>query len=166
MKSRRQALRTAATAVVALPVLGQHQHSSAAPASAAPYKAKWASAEEMRALAEVADLIIPRTETPGASDAKVHEYIDYALSGDPKRQATIRTGLKWFRGVPADKRLAALQTASDNPRTPNGRFFQMMKELTIDGYYQSREGLAGELGWKGNTYLPEFKGCTHPEHKG
>ncbi|MCC6366535.1 MAG: gluconate 2-dehydrogenase subunit 3 family protein [Bryobacterales bacterium] len=166
MKSRRQALRAAASAVAALPVLGQHQHSPATTDSAAPYKARWATAGEMHELAEAADLIIPRTDTPGASDAKVQEYIDYALSGDPKRQAVIRAGLKWLRGVPADKRAAALQTASENPRTPNGRFFQLMKELTIDGYYQSREGLAGELGWKGNTYLPEFKGCTHPEHKG
>ncbi len=166
MKSRRQALRTAASAVAALPVLGQHRHSPATTAPAEPYKTKWATAEEMRALAEVADLIIPRTDTPGASDARVQEYIDYALAGDPKRQAAIRAGLGWFRGLPADKRVAALQTASANPRTPNGRFFQMMKELTIDGYYQSREGLAGELGWNGNTFLPEFKGCTHPEHKG
>jgi hypothetical protein len=42
----------------------------------------------------------------------------------------------------------------------------LIKDLTIDGYYSSLEGLVGELGWKGNTYLPEFKGCTHPEHQG
>jgi hypothetical protein len=42
----------------------------------------------------------------------------------------------------------------------------MMKDMTIDRYYSSREGLSQELGWHGNTYLTEFKGCTHPEHQG
>lgn len=159
---RREALSAAA---LALPVFGQHRH-SAAGAPAAPYKAKWATASEMREMAETADLIIPRTDTPGASDAKVQEYIDYALAGDARRQAVLRAGLEWLRGMPVEQRAAALETASASPRTPHGRFFQMMKELTIDGYYQSREGLEGELGWRGNTYLTEFKGCTHPEHKG
>ncbi|MDP8981634.1 MAG: gluconate 2-dehydrogenase subunit 3 family protein, partial [Acidobacteriota bacterium] len=41
-----------------------------------------------------------------------------------------------------------------------------LKDLTINGYYGSREGLVTELGWHGNTYLAAFPGCTHPEHQG
>ena len=41
----------------------------------------------------------------------------------------------------------------------------MMKGLTVDGYYTSQAGLTQELGWHGNTFLTEFKGCTHPEHQ-
>ena len=51
--------------------------------------------------------------------------------------------------------------------TPRGEdpFFRLVKGMTVDGYYTSQEGLAGELGWHGNTFLSEFKGCTHPEHQ-
>ncbi len=45
-------------------------------------------------------------------------------------------------------------------------FFKQLKDLTVDGYYTSKEGLAGELGWHGYTALAEFKGCTHEEHQG
>jgi hypothetical protein len=37
--------------------------------------------------------------------------------------------------------------------------------MTIDGYYTSEIGIKKELQYKGNTYLKEFKGCTHPEHQ-
>jgi hypothetical protein len=43
-------------------------------------------------------------------------------------------------------------------------FFQTMKDLTIDGYYSSEQGLVQELGFKGNTFRASFPGCTHLEH--
>ena len=52
--------------------------------------------------------------------------------------------------------------ASPRQETP---FFRAMKGLTVDGYYTSEAGLTQELGWHGNSFLPEFKGCTHPEHQ-
>ena len=48
--------------------------------------------------------------------------------------------------------------------TPDGEFFQTLKKLTLDWYYRSEEGLAKELGYKGNTYRTTFTGCTHQEH--
>jgi hypothetical protein len=168
MATRRRVLQAAGVGAVALPILGQqHTHGAAGTAAGGAYKAKWATAAEMRLLSEAADLIIPRTDTPGASDAKVQEFIDYSLaaSTDEARKKVMRDGLRWFGGVKGD-RVAALQAASERPASVEGRFFKLLKDLTIDGYYQSKEGLVQELGWHGNTYLPEFKGCTHPEHKG
>lgn len=43
-------------------------------------------------------------------------------------------------------------------------FFRLLKNLTADGYYTSRVGLVDELGYKGNTLLPEFPSCSVPEH--
>ena len=40
-----------------------------------------------------------------------------------------------------------------------------MKSMTADGYYTSQIGLVQELGYKGNTVLPSFPACTHPEHQ-
>ena len=50
---------------------------------------------------------------------------------------------------------------------PAARFFYRIRELTLHAYYTgSPQGLFQELGYTGNAYLTEFKGCTHPEHKG
>lgn len=165
MKSRRQALKTAAGVVTVLPVLqAQHEHPVAAK-SAAAYKFKWLTADEQKLLAEICDMILPRTDTPGASDAKVHEYIDFTLQPDKKRQDQMREGLKWMAAIKPDRRLGILQSASEKPATEGGRFFTLLKDLTIDGYYTSREGLHQELGWNANTFVADFKGCTHPEHQ-
>lgn len=43
------------------------------------------------------------------------------------------------------------------------KFFRLLKNLTADGYYTSRVGLIDELGYKGNTALPQFPSCTVPE---
>lgn len=167
-KSRRHLLKATGAAAVALPILHGQQHSHQAadtPASPA-YKAKWATSLDMKLIGELADLIIPRTDTPGASDAKVQEYIDSVLASDKKRRDGFKQGLAAFAPLDSKGRAARLKTISTaKPETPDGRFFTALKDLTIDGYYQSREGLTQELGWHGNTYLAEFKGCTHKEHQ-
>jgi hypothetical protein len=166
MRSRRAALKAAASTVTALPILNaQHRHpdSSSQPPA---YKPKWATAQEMKLLAAICEMIIPRTDTPGAAAARVEEYVEFHVASDEQRRAALREGLRWFAGVKPSDRVSALTSASSKPESKKGRFFQVIKDLTIDGYYSSLEGLAGELGWKGNTYLPEFKGCTHPEHQG
>jgi hypothetical protein len=166
MPSRRKILQTAAGVASAFPILAEpHQHGGG-DSTASAYKPKWANAGEMKLMAALGDIIIPRTDTPGASDAKVPEFIDFTLSQNKRGQAAIREGLRWFASIAPGKQIEALTKASNNPNTKDGRFFKLFKDLTIDGYYASREGLVTELGWSGNTYLPEFKGCTHPEHKG
>ena len=44
------------------------------------------------------------------------------------------------------------------------RFFQLIKNLTADGYYTSRAGLIEELGYSGNSALARFPACSVPEH--
>ena len=63
------------------------------------------------------------------------------LSLEPGRQDEILTGI------------------SDSP------FFHDVKRLTVEGYYRSEVGMRRELGFEGNTFLAEFEGCTHPEHR-
>ena len=67
-----------AQVAVALPVLGQapHQHESALPGKIPPYVAKVFSPEELRLLGQLADVIIPTTDTPGAAQAGVPLLID------------------------------------------------------------------------------------------
>ncbi|MBM3815247.1 MAG: gluconate 2-dehydrogenase subunit 3 family protein [Acidimicrobiia bacterium] len=148
MKTRRQLLTTAAL----FPIL---------PASAADAKPKFFTPAERKLLASLTDIIIPRSDTPGASDAGVPLFIDHTLAAQPSRRQPFRDALKRFQNLSTPQQTALLQQLHD-AKDP---FFKTLKDLTIDGYYTSREGLAQELGWHGQTMLPEFKGCTHPEHK-
>lgn len=116
---------------------------------AAAYTTKVLSVDEMKKLAALVDLIIPRTDTPGASDAHVPEFIDRKLSLDAALKERFLDGLRSFDGALSD----------ENP------FCKLLKGLTVDGYYTSKEGLTQELGWHGNTFLTEFEGCTHADHQ-
>jgi hypothetical protein len=157
MPTRRELISIAA----ALPAASQHEdrpEHSTAPA----YRPKVFSVDELRLVAQLVDNIIPRTSTPGASDAGVHLLLDRALSARPADAKRFRAGIRRFAGISPEKQAGRLRTlaARSDP------FFKMLKDLTIDGYYSTRAGLAEELGWHGYTPMPEFLGCTHPEHRG
>lgn len=134
---------------------GQHAH-AAAPEAQLP-KPSFFTPEELARITKIADLIIPRTDTPGAVDAQVPSYIDYVCSRNPALAATVRDGLKRTPD-PID---VALLTRLDTERSP---FFIAMKNLTADGYYTSRIGLVEELGYKGNSVLAAFPACEIPEY--
>lgn len=179
MESRRDTLKiigaigtTCAFPFAANDLYGQHQHGT--PAQAQPprghYQPKFFTAPEYETVSRLADLIIPPTDTPGAVAAGVPEYIDYVVHTNPEHQAPMREGLKQFIGLTEQQQidlLTPLSAAADREdlSVPGARFFRMLKSLTADGYYTSQIGLVQELGYKGNTALPSFPGCTHPEHR-
>jgi hypothetical protein len=141
---------------------------AATPASAEP---ALLTAPELATLTALVDTIIPRTDTPGASDAGVPAFIDRRLAANPELAARFREGIQAldaaarsqfqaaFPALTPVQRIELLTARAEDP------FFRLVKGFTVDGYYTSRDGLAGELGWHGNTFLTEFKGCTHPEHQ-
>jgi hypothetical protein len=170
-RSRRSAIKAIAAATVTAPLAGQHQHGSAAliQLAAAPAKPKFFTLAQMESLAALTDLIIPRTDTPGAADAGVPRIIDATVAKAPDLQEQWTELLGW---ADAEAKRAG---ADAFPKLPNDRQvdivkrapgFTLLKNATIDAYYSTREGLVTELGWNANTFLPEFKGCTHPEHQG
>jgi hypothetical protein len=168
-RTRRDALKAVALPVLPALASAQHQHPSEEKTDHAPspaYKPQAFDAMQFALLAALVDTIIPRTDTPGASDARVHIDIDKRCAHDPKLKADINAGLARLaaaRFVELDEpgRVEVLKPWSDK----NDAFFRTVKNLTVDAYYTSREGLTQELGWHGNTFLPEFNGCTHPEHQ-
>ena len=175
MRTRREAIVTIAGAATAQ--AQQHQHPPEVVQIAGVYQPAVLTAAEMKWVGRLADTIIPRTETPGASDAGVPEFIDRRLRGNDRLAAAIRQGIASLDAAARSKYQVAFD-ALDNVRavellTPIsrdeaselGRFFRVMKDLTIDGYYSSKPGLTEELGWHGNTYLASFEGCTHKEHQ-
>ena len=177
MNTRRSAIKTIAAAAVALPAAAQHQHTEAPVRISAPYSPKVFQPAEMKWVAKLVDLIIPPTDTPGASDAQVPAFIDRALSRNGSLKDRFKLGMgrlndratqdhgAAFDALTEAQQIALLPEISNAPATALGRFFKLAKDLTIEGYYTSKEGLTRELGWNANTYMTEFKGCTHPEHQ-
>ncbi len=141
--NRREAL----CAIAAMPVLAAQDRQTV-----------FFNAAELALLTRVVDAIIPRTGTPGAADAGVQFYVDAKATADPILGAVLRGGLARLGSDDLTASLTKMSESSDP-------FFIAIRNLTIDGYYSSKEGLVTELAWHGNTYVHEFIGCTHPEHQ-
>jgi hypothetical protein len=160
-----------------------HAMGSVQEADTGPYKLQFFTDAENKTVIEITERIIPADDhSPGAKAAKVNEFIDLIVSQSPEgTRQTWRDGLaaidklsqkmfsKNFAAATEEQQVALLKEISKNemsPRTTEERFFRTVKNSTIDGYYTSKIGIHEELHYKGNTYLKEFVGCTHPEHQG
>jgi hypothetical protein len=143
---------------------------------------KFFTPEENRTIIEMSERIIPADESsPGAKAAKVNEYLDIVISESPENtKKHWREGLaavnkkseamfgKPFADATVDQQVQLLTEISKNEKAPSAleeRFFRTIKNGTIDGYYTSKIGIHQELKYKGNSYLKDFPGCTHPEHQ-
>jgi hypothetical protein len=157
-------------------------HAAAATRTSAPEPLRFFTEDENRTVIEMSERIIPEDDhSPGARAAKVSEYIDLIVSESSEPTKTHwREGLaainalssqkfnKPFAGASVDQQVELLKEISKNERNPTTtpeRFFRTIKNATIDGYYTSEIGIHKELKYKGNTFLKEFTGCTHPEHQ-
>lgn len=135
-------------------------------------------------IAELAEVIIPRTETPGAKDAKVEDFIIRMIEfcTDIKTQNnfihglnelehyTLNTYQKTFINCDKKDKIAVLKyfegksIYSVNILTKIDRkmlgkpFFSRLKELTIEGYCSSQIGATQGLVY---DYIPQnYQGCT------
>jgi gluconate 2-dehydrogenase gamma chain len=170
-------------------VAGQHRHpdmqtgQSRMPAVATRVAGRFFNPEEMETIATISDLIIPTDDhSPGARAAGVSEFIDLMVSESSNEvKALWREGLvavermsqkqssKTFNQASQEEQVALLKAISRNERRPGTieeRFFVAIKSMTVDGYYTSSIGIHQDLRYKGNAYLKDFTGCTHPEHMG
>jgi gluconate 2-dehydrogenase gamma chain len=146
------------------------------------------NARQFSTVQTVAELIIPRTETPGATDVGTAQFIDLILtewSNDAERtiflsglddvdarakllfgkdfvdcvaaqqsEILMALGQKMTedldrrRNLPADERNATFDTS----------FYEMLRHLTLVGYYSSEAGATEELHFE---IIPgHFDGCT------
>ena len=130
---------------------------------------------EFESLSTLTELILPRTDTPGARDAGVPWYLDIVVDADAELGVQFRQGLAWldtrsqqqfgssFTRSTHDQQVKLLE--STLPSEAEGHtFFETVKAMTLVGYYSSEIGLREELHYVGDEYLAEFKGCTHGGH--
>jgi glucoside 3-dehydrogenase (cytochrome c) hitch-hiker subunit len=105
---------------------GQHVHPTLAQTPApGPYTPEFFTPAEYTVLSRLTDVIIPPTDTPGASAAGVPEYIDRVVALNAEHQPLVRAGLAWlgrqasarysrdFLGLGEAEHVAILQPLSD-----------------------------------------------------
>jgi len=112
------------------------------------------NAEQRALVTNIAEMIIPETDTPGATSVKVPEFIDLILSewaGDQERAAFLAgladidtraaaLGAPRFVQLPQDKKTELLMTL-DGARADKsgaGLAFARLKALTVYGYFTSK----------------------------
>jgi Gluconate 2-dehydrogenase subunit 3 len=125
------------------------------------------TAADIAFLDEVAETILPATKTPGAKAAKVGELMKVMVNDtyEPKDQEIFHKGMvtlneaskkangKSFMDAAPEQRTALLTTLdadakayqkSKKPEEP-AHYFTMMKQLTLLGFFTSKEGATQAL---------------------
>lgn len=133
------------------------------------------TADQRSMVESLAELIIPRTDTPGAIDAGVPVFVDQIVSSwyTPVERSIFMDGLasldafclatyrKSFNAGDARERTAALTHADESSRAYQAQpaqkiretsdeyspFFYKLKLLTVLGYYTSEVGATQELSY-------------------
>lgn len=115
------------------------------------------SAEQSSMLAEIAEIILPKTSTPGAIDAKVPEFIQMMLKDCFKEEqqkaffagldklnedSEKANGTDFAKATPAQK--LALIKAEDEAKE-RSEFWKITKDLTVLGYFTSEPGATKAL---------------------
>jgi hypothetical protein len=133
--------------------LGRRLHAAVA---AEPGPLAALSARQAALVAELADLIIPRTDTPGAVDVRVVEFIDRILgfwdSSDERDRflagleaidARARlAGAAGFAALDPDRKielLTRLDGATDRAPESAEAAWDRLKRMVVYGYFTSRE---------------------------
>ena len=139
-------------------------------------------------LDEVAETILPATNTPGAKEAKVGQFMTVIVNDcyEEDDQKTFHEGMKqlddafdkkyntsFVKGTPQQrhdflvdldkeakehqkKRGESMSSQNQKEKMPN-HYFSLMKQLTLWGYFTSKEGMTKALRY--NPVPGHYEGC-------
>ena len=179
MTSRRDAIRTLGNLAV-LPLLGgyganqvaelgRHVHASAAERLTRGVPPRALNEAQYQLVRSAAERIVPRTATPGATDAAVVDFVDAMLADwyGPDERARFLAGLgalddraaaggataPAFIALDEERQTGLLESFDieveslrrSDPADADRHWFAMLKFLTVWGYYTSRVGMVEEL---------------------
>lgn len=136
---------------------------------------------EMSLLTQIADALIPATETPGAVAVQVPGYLD-AMMADWASTKTQATHREWIAAIGRElnsiagsdfvrldqdsqvSAVAALDEAAFGERAQELANYRELKQMITDIYYVSEPGAVQELGW---VPVPgRWDGCAPLEESG
>ncbi len=122
---------------------------------------------ELSTIAVLCDIILPANNNFGsATDAGVHDFIEFIVKDLPSHKTPVRGGLMWLDNF-SNKRFGKEFVSCTNseqleicdqiayptktkPELKQGeKFFTRMRNLTLTGYYTSKMGIE-DLGYLGN----------------
>lgn len=191
--SRRDAIKHVALLMggaVSVPaILGVLNGCSAKPGADADWKPVFLTHEQGALVAEVAEIMIPRTDTPGAKDIGIPAFIDTMLKdayskdeqerfvaglADFEAQAQSEHGRAFLELEPGQRAamvkrvhdpVAEAEKQSDIPPGERRRpFILTMKELTLLGYFTSEPGATQVLQY--NPIPGAYQACVPLEQAG
>lgn len=153
--NRRELLKAALSGSASLALVGVHRAVMAGADPDAAIEQPFLEPGQSAAIAALAELILPRTDTPGAIDAGVPGFMEKMLSDwyRPDERAPFVDGLaaleanclarfgKGFVACTTEQQAQAFAAAEGSP------FYAMARELTVHGYYTSEVGLSAEAVW-------------------
>ena len=175
-----------AAAISALPQEAFTVLAQASAQAANSNRRKTLNPHQNETLIAITELIIPKTDTPGAKDAKVNEFIDLLLTEwfEPAEKRDFLYGLEQVDGQSQKlfsasfvkcqpdqqsqllKQLDAVamefaekqrEAKHANSEPPAMDFFYQLKKLTLTGYYTSEIGFSQEL--QQEIIPPHYTGC-------
>jgi hypothetical protein len=174
---RRDALRTLAVLAGVPALAGRTPGDLLAGAATRAGRLSALTPAEDATVVALAERIIPATDTPGATAARVNQFIDVLLAdwftheergdflaglADVEARARTAFGQAFADGTPGEQDgvVATLDDEAHNvgsgERSAAGRFFARFKALTLYGYYNSEVGMTQELRYEiiPNHYAP------------
>jgi len=124
------------------------------------FKLEFLSQAQFNLIEKLAEAIIPETDTPGASGAGVHRFIDnllanYYSASESRHFASLLD--RFSESYDAENRSfeelsvilqnedAKAFSTSSLPDLPSSEFYIQLKELVVSGYYTSEIGMTQEL---------------------
>jgi len=123
--------------------------------AASPRKASYFNEAEIHTLRALVDVILPATDSPAASAADTHYFIDLAIPAcaSAAAQKTFKSGLAAFAGY--DQLAAGQQVAKLKERANadialafDESFFRILKDYTMTGYFLSEIGATQALAYE------------------
>lgn len=124
--------------------------------------------DELETLAVLCDIILPsNAQFPSATEVGVPDFMEFIVKDLPSHQLPIRGGLMWldnrsnrryqkvFKACSIEEQKAlcdeiAFPDRKEPELQPGIRFFSLVRNLTLTGYFTTQEGIE-DLGYKGNT---------------
>ena len=148
------------------------------------WKPSFFNNDQINTIADIADRIIPETDTPGAKAANVHQFIDGTFKDnyEPDVQKAMKAALDGFMAdvkkehgksftalspEEQDKVLTGIEAEAMEELKKGGNlppFFTAMKELTCIGFFRSEIGATQTLQY--SAVPGDYLGCISLEEAG